>query len=242
MTQVALITGAAARIGACIASTLHAAGYNVVVHYHRSQAAAQALVAQLNQQRPASAHLLQANLLEPAEIQQLAARSVAQWSRLDLLVNNASSFFPTPLSSINLEHWQNLLGTNALAPLLLSQQLAPALTSNGGAIVNIIDSTSRYGLANFLPYAMAKAALANMTRSLARELAPQVRVNGVAPGAILWPEYDGGISETEQAATLARTALGRLGTPADIAHAVLFLANATYVTGQIIKVDGGVRA
>jgi pteridine reductase len=180
MTQVALITGAAARIGACIASTLHAAGYNVVVHYHRSQAQAQALVAQLNHQRPASAQLLQANLLEPTAVQQLAARSVAEWGRVDLLVNNASSFFPTPLGSISLEHWQNLLGTNALAPLLLCQQLAPVLTSNNGAIVNIIDSTSRYGLANFLPYAMAKAALANMTRSLARELAPQVRVNGVA--------------------------------------------------------------
>ena len=241
MTPVALITGGAARIGACIATTMHARGYRVLVHYHRSHDRAAALAAELNSQRPDSARILQADLLEVAAIERLAADALSAWGRLDLLVNNASSFFPTPLGSITLEQWDNLIGSNARAPLLLSQLLhKPLQVSGSGSIINIIDSTSRYGLARFVPYAMAKAALANMTRSLARELAPLVRVNGVAPGAILWPEYEGGASEAEQQATLARTMLGRLGSPQDIAHTVAFLASATYITGEIIKVDGGV--
>ncbi|HTR00943.1 MAG TPA: pteridine reductase [Candidatus Acidoferrum sp.] len=242
MTAVALVTGGAARIGAVIVQTLHAAGYNVVLHYHRSHERAAALAAALNATRRDSAMLVQADLLDLAAIERLAREAHAAWGRVDLLVNNASTFFPTPLGTITEAHWNNLIGSNARAPLWLCQQLAPALTAANGSIVNIIDSTSRYGLAEFVPYAMAKAALANMTRSLARALAPHVRVNGVAPGAILWPEYTGGVSEQERQATLARTMLGRLGTPQDIAHAVAFLAGATYVTGQIIKVDGGVRS
>ena len=242
MISVALVTGAAARIGACIVRRLHAADYCVLLHYHRSHDAAAVLAAELNALRPDSVRLLQADLLDVTAIEHLAHAALASWGRIDLLVNNASTFFPTPLGTITTAEWDNLLGSNARAPLLLSQHLHTALRACHGNIVNIIDSTSRYGLAQFIPYAMAKAALANMTRSLARELAPQVRVNGVAPGAILWPEYEGGTKPDEQVATLARTAMGRMGSPEDIAHAVLFLAQATYVTGQIIKVDGGVRS
>jgi pteridine reductase len=239
---VALVTGAAARIGAAIVTALHAAGYNIVLHYHRSHDKAIALAATLNAERQGSVRLVQADLLDLAAVERLAHEAVAAWGNLNLLVNNASTFFPTPLGTITAEHWNTLMGSNALGPLMLSQHLASALKNSQGNIVNIIDSTSRYGLAQFIPYAMAKAALANMTRSLARELAPEVRVNGIAPGAILWPEYDGGITSEEQTATLARTMLGRLGSPVDIANAVVFLAGATYVTGQIIKVDGGVRS
>lgn len=239
---VALVTGAAARIGAAIVRHLHGAGYRVLLHYHRSHERAAALAAELNGVRAGSVQLLQADLLDTDAIAGLAQAAGAAWGQLDLLVNNASTFFPTPLGSITLAQWDNLIGSNARAPLWLCQQLAPVLKDSQGNVVNIIDSTSRYGLAQFIPYAMAKAALANMTRSLARELAPQVRVNGIAPGAILWPEYEGGVNPEAQAATLDRTMLGRLGTPADIANAVLFLAGATYITGQIIKVDGGVRS
>ena len=242
MKPVALVTGAAVRIGARIVRHLHAADYRILLHYHRSHDQAAALAEELNAQRDDSVRLLQADLLDVTAIEQLAHSALAAWGRVDLLVNNASTFYPTPLGTITTAQWDNLLGSNARAPLLLSQHLHTTLRTCHGSIVNIIDSTSRYGLAQFIPYAMAKAALANMTRSLARELAPQVRVNGIGPGAILWPEFDGGLNGEAQAATLARTAMGRLGSPDDIAHAVLFLAQASYVTGQIIKVDGGVRS
>lgn len=240
---VALITGGAARIGAQIARQLHGAGYRVVLHYNRSQPQAHALVAELNDIRPASAVSVQADLLDLDQVARLGREALAAWGRVDVLINNASSFYPTRLGSIGIADWDNLLGSNARAPLFLCQHLHQALRANRGCIVNIIDSTSRHGLADFTPYGMGKAALANMTRSLARALAPEVRVNGVAPGAILWPEYDGGMNADEQQASLARIPLGRLGSPADIANAVLFLVrDATYVTGEIIKVDGGVQA
>ncbi len=242
MKPVALVTGAAVRIGACIVKRLHQADYRILLHYHRSHDQAVALADELNAARADSVRLVQADLLDVAAIEQLAHAVLVAWGRIDLLVNNASTFYPTPLGTITTDQWDNLLGSNARAPLLLCQHLHTSLRTSHGSVVNIIDSTSRYGLAQFIPYAMAKAALANMTRSLARELAPQVRVNGIAPGAILWPEYEGGLNSEEQAATLARTAMGRLGSPEDIANAVLFLAQASYVTGQIIKVDGGVRS
>lgn len=242
MIPVVLVTGAAARIGASIVRRFHADGYRVVLHYYRSHDEAVALSAELNAARPDSVRLVQADLLQLIEIENLAQQTLAEWGRLDVLVNNASTFYPTPLGSITLEQWDNLTGSNARAPLFLCQHLAPALKESKGCIINIIDSTSRYGLAKFAPYAMGKAALANLTRSLARELAPEVRVNGVAPGAILWPEYEGGASDDEQQATLARTMLGRIGSPEDIAHAASFLTQASYITGQIIKVDGGVRS
>ena len=242
MIPVVLVTGAAARIGASIARRFHAAGYRVVLHYFRSQDQATALSAELNAIKPDSVRLLQADLLQLIEIENLALQTLATWGRLDVLVNNASTFYPTPLGSITAAQWDNLTGSNARAPLFLCQHLAAALKESHGCIVNIVDSTSHYGLSKFAPYAMGKEALANLTRSLARELAPEVRVNGVAPGAILWPEYEGGDNEAEQNATLARTMLGRLGSPDDIAHAAFFLTQASYITGEIIKVDGGVLA
>jgi pteridine reductase len=240
---VALVTGSAARIGACIARHLHKAGYRVVVHYHHSQHKALALADELNALRPDSVRAVQADLLDLEQVAALARQTVAAWGRLDVLVNNASLFYPTPVGGITVAHWDQLLGSNARAPLFLCQHLQHALREHKGCIINIIDATSRHGLAEFTPYAMGKAALANMTRSLARALAPEVRVNGVAPGAILWPEYAGGMSEEEQQASLSRIALGRLGSPDDIANAVLFLVrDASYITGEIIKVDGGVTA
>jgi pteridine reductase len=238
---VALVTGAANRIGAAITRLLHKAGYKVIVHYRNSASAAQALSAELNAQRPDSASCLRADLAELTQVEVLAQQSIAQWGRLDVLVNNASSFYPTSLREVDEGDWQDLMNSNARAPLFLAKHLQRALQANHGCIVNIVDSTALDGVAGFTPYTMAKAALANMTRSLARELAPQVRVNGVSPGAILWPEYVGGVSEEEKQKTIAQTALGRMGTPEDIAQAVLFLIrDASYVTGQIIAVDGGV--
>lgn len=238
---VALVTGAANRIGAAIARVLHGAGYNVIVHYRNSADAAHALITDLNATRADSARSARADLAEFAQLEALARQSLAQWGRLDVLVNNASSFYPTTLDELDEGDWHDLMNSNARAPLFLSKHLHAALAATRGAIVNIVDSTALDGVAGFTPYTMAKAALANMTKSLARELAPQVRVNGVSPGAILWPEYAGGVSEEDKARTLAQTALGRMGTPEDIAHAVLFLArDASYVTGQVIAVDGGV--
>ncbi|HEY0963697.1 MAG TPA: pteridine reductase [Pseudomonadales bacterium] len=238
---VALVTGAANRIGAAIARVLHGAGYNVIVHYRNSADAAHALITDLNATRADSARSARADLAEFTQLEALARQSLAQWGRLDVLVNNASSFYPTTLDELDEGDWHDLMNSNARAPLFLSKHLHAALAATRGAIVNIVDSTALDGVAGFTPYTMAKAALANMTKSLARELAPQVRVNGVSPGAILWPEYAGGVSEEDKARTLAQTALGRMGTPEDIAHAVLFLArDASYVTGQVIAVDGGV--
>jgi pteridine reductase len=165
---------------------------------------------------------------------------VAHWGRLDVLVNNASTFYPLPLQELDDARWQELLNSNARAPLFLCKHLQPALMNSKGCIVNIVDSTAMHGVSDFVPYTMAKAALANMTRSLARELAPHIRVNGVSPGAILWPEYKGGISEEDKQQTLSETALGRMGSPEEIAHTVLFLIrDASYLTGQVIAVDGG---
>lgn len=237
---VALVTGGANRIGAVICRILHAAGFRIVLHYRKSEAAAQALVTELNQQRADSAHALQADLLDLEQIAELARAGIARWGRIDALVNNASAFYPVPLQTLSAQHWHELMDSNARAPLFLSQALLPALSANSGCIVNVVDSTALHGVAGFTPYTMAKAALANMTHSLARELAPTIRVNGVSPGAILWPEFDGGWSEEEKQQTLARIPLGRLGTPEDIANAVLFLIrDASYLTGQVINVDGG---
>jgi pteridine reductase len=240
-SPVALVTGAANRIGAAISRGLHQAGFNVLVHYRRSELAALALTAELNNTRPDSASCLQADLSDLAEIETLALTALAQWGRLDALVNNASTFYPVPLSQLDERQWLELVNSNARAPLFLAKHLQQALQLSGGSIVNIVDSTALHGVAGFAPYTMAKAALANLTCSLARELAPRVRVNGVAPGAILWPEYGEGLSVAEKQERLAHTALGRLGTVEEIAATVLFLLrDATYLTGQVIAVDGGV--
>lgn len=240
VSPVALVTGGANRIGAALVRHLHERGYRVIVHYNTSGAAAEALCATLNAVRPKSVFAVQADLLSMLEVLQLAQHAQGHWQRLDVLINNASAFYPSPLPDIEEEDWINLMRSNAKAPLFLCRELHKVLRRYRGNIVNIIDSTALQGVAGFTPYTMAKAALANMTRSLARELAPEIRVNGVAPGIILPPEYEGAPDAERISQAAARTPMHRQGTTDDIAHAVLFLIEkASYVTGQIIRVDGG---
>lgn len=236
--KAALITGAARRVGAVIARRLHAAGASVLIHYRDSEPDALSLVEELNRLRPKSASGMKADLLAPIAPRALAMAAIESFGRLDLLVNNASSFFPVALGEIELSHWEELTGSNLRAPFFLAQQAAPELAKTGGSIVNIVDIHAERPLKGYPVYSIAKAGLAAMTRSLALELAPRVRVNGVAPGAIAWPE-DGQFDSAERARVLATTPLGRIGTPEDIAQAVHFLACAPYITGQIITIDGG---
>jgi len=208
------------------------------VHYRGSAEQADTLVTRLNDARPGSAAAFQADLLDTASIPQFVADVLGWQGRLDILVNNASTFYPTPLGEITETHWDDLLGSNLKAPLFLSQAAAPALRESRGVIVNIVDIHARRTLRDHLVYGAAKAGLAMLTRSLAKDLAPEVRVNGVAPGAILWPESD--MSETTKSSILRQVPLERAGEPDDIAGCVLYLArDASYVTGQIIAVDGG---
>lgn len=239
---VAFITGAARRIGAEIVRTFHQAGYRVIVHCHNSRQDAHALAAQLNRLRSGSVSVIAADLNNEHELAELGGQALSVHQRLDVLVNNASSFYPTPLASLTQTQWLDLMNSNARAGLFLAQQLAPALKACGGCIVNLTDINVNRGMKDFSAYTMAKAALGAMTRSLARELAPCVRVNAVSPGAILWPEHaqDNAAQDAEQAIILAGIPLARLGTCADVARAVLFLArDAAYITGQTLRVDGG---
>lgn len=234
-----LITGGAKRIGAGIARTLHAAGANVAVHYRSSSASAVALVEELNAARPGSAAAFAADLLDDTARDALVERVVDHTGRLDVLVNNASTFYPTPVGAITPEHWNDLVGTNLKAPLFLSQAAAPHLRRSGGVIINMVDIHARRPLRDHPVYGPAKAGLAMLTRSLAKDLGPDIRVNGVSPGAILWPE-DEDMPDSVKEKIIGQTALKRTGAPADIAGCVLFLVrDATYVTGQIIAVDGG---
>jgi pteridine reductase len=235
----ALITGAAKRIGAVIARTLHDAGANVAIHYHSSADAAAALVAELAAKRKGSAFAVAADVRNVPELERMARAVLDRTGgRLDVLVNNASNFYPTPLGTVTEEQWEDLVGSNLKAPLFLSQALLPALREARGVIVNIVDVHAQRPLRDHPAYGAAKAGLAMLTRSLAKDLGPQVRVNGVSPGAILWP--DEGMSDQLRAAIIKQTALKRSGTPEDIAAAVLFLVrDAPYVTGQILAVDGG---
>lgn len=238
--RVILITGAGRRIGAAIAHALHADGARLLLHYRGSREEAQALANVFNGQRPDSAVCLQADLQDSAVVRDLAQQALNQWGRLDGLVNNASSFYPTPVGEIDEAAWDDLVGSNFKAPLFLSQACAPALAAAGGAIVNMVDIHAQRTLAQHSVYTAAKSALASLTRSLARDLAPQVRVNGIAPGTILWPEHDA--PDAERAAQLeARIPLQRTGNPEDIAAGVRFLmsGDAAYVTGQILAIDGG---
>ena len=235
---VALITGAGRRVGAVIARTLHAAGYDLALHYRHSGEAARALADELEPQRRGSTLLLQAELADLAALPRLLEQLLAHYDRLDALVNNASAFYPTPVGSATPAQWNELFASNAQAPFFLSQAAVPALRAARGGIVNLVDIYAERPLAEHPLYCMAKAALAAMTRSLALDLAPEVRVNGVAPGAVLWPSD--GKSGDQQQAMLARTPLQRAGSPQDVAGAVLWLLrDAPYVTGQIIRVDGG---
>ena len=237
--KVVLVTGAARRVGAEIARTLHRAGASVVLHYRSAAAEAAALVDALESERPGTALALQADLLDVASLPPLVEQAVARFGRLDALVNNASSFYPTPLGSITEAAWDDLMGSNLKAPLFLIQAAAPHLTASRGAVVNIIDIHAERPLKDYPLYCAAKAGLLGLTRAMALELAPAVRVNGVSPGPILWPE-DGSFPPAERAAVLSRTPLGREGEPSDIGRTVLFLlAGAPYITGQVLAVDGG---
>jgi pteridine reductase len=237
--RVVLITGAARRVGAEIACVLHGAGARVVLHYRRSAGEAEALARRLDEQRPGSASTLRADLLEEGAPEALVAAVLARHGRLDGLVNNASSFYPTPVGQITGAAWADLVGSNFRAPLFLMQAAAPALAQASGAVVNIVDIHAERPLAGYPLYCAAKAGLVGLTRAMAIELAPQVRVNGVAPGPVQWPEDDQ-FSAEERAAIERHTLLRRSGAPADIAGAVRFLLfDAPYVTGQILAVDGG---
>ena len=237
----ALVTGAAKRIGAVIARTLHAAGANVAIHYNRSATEAEQLAAELLRRRAKSAFTVGADMRDIAAVERMAAQVLERTGgRLDVLINNASNFYPTPIGTITLEQWDDLFGSNLKAPLFLSQALVPALRAARGVIVNIVDVHSQRPLRDHPVYGPAKAGLAMLTRSLAKDLGPDVRVNGVSPGAILWPDEGQGMSDSLRAAIIKQTALKRAGEPEDIAAAVLFLVrDAPYVTGQIIAVDGG---
>jgi pteridine reductase len=236
--KVALITGAARRIGATIATTLHRNGANIAVHYRKSSADAEALVDRLNAKRPDSAALFQADLNDTEALPSLVEKVIAWHGTLDVLVNNASSFYATPPGEITQAQWDDLVGSNLKAPLFLSQAALPALRETRGAIINLIDVHAQRPLRNHAVYGSAKAGLAMLTRSLAKDLAPEIRVNGVSPGAILWPEN--GMDDATRESILKQIPLARAGQPEDIAGCVLYLVkDATYVTGQIIAVDGG---
>ena len=235
---VALITGSARRIGAAIARRLHAEGYDLALHYRGSATAMQALAAELEAVRAGSVLVLQADLAEFDRLPELVANTVGRFGRLDALVNNASTFQPTPLGTATPAQWDALFASNARAPFFLAQAAAPHLKASQGAIVNLVDIYAERPLREHPVYCMAKAALVMATRSLALELAPEVRVNAIAPGAILWAENE--TSDAKQQAMLARTPLARTGTPAEVAEAVRWLLrDATYTTGQVIPLDGG---
>lgn len=238
--KVVLITGAARRIGASVAKKLHDNGFNVVLHYWQSKKDTLALQDALNAQRENSCVSVEADLCDMKAVETLSAKAIQTWQRLDGLVNNASSFYPTPVGTITQENWQNLLGTNLQAPLFLSQACAPALKATLGSIINIADIHGERPLSKHTVYCVAKAGNIMLTKSLAKELAPEIRVNGIAPGTILWPEQEAAIDNEIQQVILSRIALKKIGEPDDIAKAILFLLNdAPYITGQILPVDGG---
>lgn len=239
-TKAILITGAAKRVGAATARALHAAGANVIIHCNHSRADADALARTLNAARAKSAAVVQGDLLAINALKGLVLQAHSCFGRLDGLVNNASSFYATPLGSIDDDNWNELIGSNLKAPIFLSQAAAPYLLASGGAIVNIIDIHIDRPLKDFIVYTAAKAGLAGLTRALALEMGPTVRVNGVSPGAIMWPEDSNDYPEAERQRIIAQTPLKRVGAAEDIAGAVKYLLlDAPYVTGQILSVDGG---
>jgi len=233
--KTALITGGAQRIGAQIAQTLHNNDYNVIIHYRHSKQAAESLAQELNTQRNNSASIIHAELSNLDDVKVLS-RSIKQ---LDVLVNNASVFFPTPIENTNQDAWNNIMNTNVMAPFFLSQSLATTLAESSGCIINIVDIHSERPLKNHAIYNISKAGIAMMTKTLAKELAPNIRVCGVSPGSILWPENDAKLTDEQKNKMLNKISLGKQGNVSDIANTVLFLANSPYITGQIINVDGG---
>lgn len=235
--KTALVTGSARRLGEAMVRRLHAEGADVVVHFRSSEEDARTLKADLENVRPDSIALVQADLLDIASLERLVAQAAARWGSLDILVNNASSFYPTGIGDTSEADWNDLLGSNLKAPFFLAQAATPSLMKSGGCIVNMVDIHAAKPLAGHPVYCAAKAGLAMLTRSLAVELAPGIRVNGIAPGAILWPES--GLETGAQQNILDDIPLGRTGTPDDIVDTLMYLVNATYVSGQIIAVDGG---
>jgi pteridine reductase len=237
--KVVLITGGAKRVGAAICRRLHAAGASLMLHYRASAGEARLLQSELNGARADSVALIQADLLDLKTLPSLVEQTLQRFSRLDALVNNASSFYASPIGDITAGAWDDLMGTNLRAPLFLAQAAAPSLRKAQGAIVNISDIHAERPLKNYVIYSIAKSGVVALTRSLARELAPEVRVNAVAPGPILWPDDDA-FDEVSRQRIISHTLLKREGTPDDVAKAVHFLlADATYVTGETINVDGG---
>lgn len=233
--KTALITGGAKRIGAQITQTLHQNNHNVIIHYRHSKQTAKALMQKLNQKRANSARIVQAELTDFKALQTL----VEEIEYLDVLVNNASVFYPTPMQESDKDDWDKIINTNLMAPFLLSQLLSSILAKNKGCIINIVDIYAQRPLKNHAIYNISKAGVAMMTQTLAKELAPDIRVCGVAPGSILWPENEAELSDMQKNKMLSKIPLNKQGSPEDIANTVLFLTNSPYITGQIISVDGG---
>ena len=236
--KVVLITGGAKRIGACIARYFHARGFYVILHFNSSSREAEQLKSDLLSIRKDSCRTIQANFSDESSINALLKEILDSTERLDVLINNASGFFPTPIESATKEEWLTLLDTNATVPWLLIKTLKPLLEDSRGCVINISDSEVSSGISEYSLYAAAKAALESLTKSLAKELAPYVRINAIAPGIILWPE-EAGLDEEKKAEIVNKTILGRAGEPDDIASAAYLLYRSTYMTGQVLKIDGG---
>lgn len=235
--KIALITGGARRIGAVIAKALHDAGYGVIIHFRQSAQEAKNLANLLNASRVNSAWTVKADLQSIPQIEQMMAEVIAKAGRLDVLINNASSFYETPIGGVQEKQWDDLIGSNLKAPFFVSQAAFPSLKKHQGSIVNIVDIYAQRALLSYPVYSSAKAGLYALTQSLAKELAPDVRVNGVSPGVILWPEN---LPAESQRQIIEKIPLQRKGSPADIAETVLFLSEkGRYITGQVIAVDGG---
>jgi pteridine reductase len=236
--KVVLITGGARRVGAEIARTMHRAGASVLIHYRSSAEAAEELAGELNRSRAGTAAVHASDLLSADAPGSLVAAAHRAFGGLDVLVNNASSFSPTKIGEITLAQWNDLIGTNLQAPLFLSQAAAPTLAARRGLILNIVDIHGLRPLKGYPVYSAAKAGLVMLTRALARELGPEIRVNGIAPGPVLWPEHE--LDEALKREIIGKTALRRHGSPEDVARTALFFTrDAPYITGQILAVDGG---
>jgi pteridine reductase len=238
--KVVLITGGAKRVGATICRELHANGANLMIHYNTSKQEAKALQAELNLQRADSVSIIQGNLLNMAVVSSLISEVKKRFNKLDILINNASTYEPTDIGNINEENWHDLVGSNLKAPMFLAQAAAPILKKNHGCIINITDMHIEHPKKGYVVYSVAKAGLVTLTKSLAQELSPEVRVNAVAPGPVLWPENNPKFDEVYRQRVISQTLLKRVGDPTDIAKAVKFLAaDAPFITGHVLAVDGG---
>jgi pteridine reductase len=238
--KVALITGSAKRVGACIAKRLHQSGMHIAIHYHHSEADAQQLCDHFNTVRAQSAITIQADLAHNYQLPQLITTTLKTWGRLDVLVNNAAAFDSTPLQTVEAKDWEAVLNSNLTAPFFLSLAAAPHLKKTRGCIINMVDIRGTQPLKHYTPYCISKAGLIMATKSLALEWAPEIRVNGIAPGVVLWPDETNATDQKIQEKIIARTPLKRAGTPEDAANAAYFLIEeAPYITGQVIAIDGG---